>query len=328
MASFEEKVKALQRLRDRRVARATEAAQNQTIGGAVVEKEDEETISPVVKQLTDKVSSVSKAHGGTTRDPDGSTNNAVSDVGGADALFCAGHCCEHGLHGCTVDATAAAKLYQCAAEQGHTAAQWRLGELCEYGRGLVQNEEQAVYWYRLAAESGHAQAQSNLALLLEDGRGAACDYVEAFRWHLAAAEQGHALSQYCAACCLAEGRGVVCNEMEAQNWLHQSAAAGFGPAVRAIAKNSPTTESLVEGGVAGDEDDCRVDGNHGNEDDSLLNLAERLARQLKDLDDADAEAVLDELLAEDIPLVDDFNCESQEVDKTPFCPPSRDVPAV
>ncbi|CAK0884773.1 unnamed protein product, partial [Prorocentrum cordatum] len=112
----------------------------------------------------------------------------LSSAAAADECFCAGHLCEHGLEGHAVDLPAAAEFYQLAAEAGHAAAQWRLGELLEYGRGVGPDEALAANWYRLSARAGNAQAQSALALLLEEGRGCARDDAEAARWHLAAAE--------------------------------------------------------------------------------------------------------------------------------------------
>lgn len=90
-----------------------------------------------------------------------------------DVAFCAGHCLERGLHGYDVDRARAVEMYRIAAQAGHTAAAWRLGELLEFGRGVRRDEAEAARWYRQAAEQGCPQAQSGIALLLEDGRG--CD---------------------------------------------------------------------------------------------------------------------------------------------------------
>lgn len=197
----------------------------------------------------------------------------------ADAFFCMGHCCENGLHGFEKDVARAATMYRLAAEADHTDAQWRLGELYEFGRGVERNDEEAVRWYRQAAEAGNAQAQSGLALFLEEGRGISQDHAEAFKWHLAAAEKGHALSQYCAGCCLAEGRGTSHDHAAAQQWLSRSALAGFEPARQLLI----TEES-------GQEDSAEiVDGEGTNiETDSLMDLARRVASHLESLSTSDA----------------------------------------
>eukprot|EP00747_Dinoflagellata_sp_TGD_P163209 gnl/TRDRNA2_/TRDRNA2_181639_c0_seq1.p1 gnl/TRDRNA2_/TRDRNA2_181639_c0~~gnl/TRDRNA2_/TRDRNA2_181639_c0_seq1.p1 ORF type:complete len:413 (-),score=85.32 gnl/TRDRNA2_/TRDRNA2_181639_c0_seq1:186-1343(-) len=148
-----------------------------------------------------------------------------------DLLFCRGHCAEHGLHGHSKNETKAASLYRQAAEAGHLAAAWRLGELHEAGNGVHQSGVEAEHWYRFAAQAGNMHAQSALALLLEDGRGVPINEVEALRWHLLAAEQGHALSMYCAAHCLNDGRGAPQDSVSARLWLLRSAASGFQPAM-------------------------------------------------------------------------------------------------
>ena len=68
------------------------------------------------------------------------------------------------------------------AEQGDVSAQLRLGTAYVKGRGVQQNDAEALKWYRLAAEQGEARAHANLALMYEGGLGVAQDYVEALKW--------------------------------------------------------------------------------------------------------------------------------------------------
>ena len=51
-----------------------------------------------------------------------------------------------------------------AAEEGDAAAQFNLGVMYADGRGVPQDETEAVRWYRLAAERGNARAQANLGV--------------------------------------------------------------------------------------------------------------------------------------------------------------------
>ena len=51
------------------------------------------------------------------------------------------------------------------AEQGHTDAQYRLGELYYVGQGGVQDYVEAWKWYLKAAEQGYAEAQYGLGRL-------------------------------------------------------------------------------------------------------------------------------------------------------------------
>ena len=48
------------------------------------------------------------------------------------------------------------------AERGDAAAQVDLGFAYENGKGVPQDDKEAVKWYRKAADQGHPQAQSNL----------------------------------------------------------------------------------------------------------------------------------------------------------------------
>ena len=57
-----------------------------------------------------------------------------------------------------------------AAEQGCLLAQNHLGALYAYGRGVPQDDAEAVRWYRLAAEQGNADAQNNLGAFYAGGR--------------------------------------------------------------------------------------------------------------------------------------------------------------
>ena len=50
-------------------------------------------------------------------------------------------------------------------------AQCNLGWMYANGRGVAQDDEQAVFWYRKAAEQGNAIAQFNLGKMYENGHG-------------------------------------------------------------------------------------------------------------------------------------------------------------
>jgi len=291
-ASFQGKVEALRRLRERRRAREKAAERE------AVPLEDPIAASPVVGpgegRSQPEVHVEAKAGLIGSQAPPRATPQAKPDPGGpggegeTDALFCAGHCHERGLHGCSEDFAMAAECYELAAERGHVAAQWRLGELYERGHGVEQSDAEAVKWYRLAAEAGNTQAQAALALFLEDGRGLDRDCEEALRWHLVAAEKGHAVSQYCAANLLVSSDPP--DTEQAGLWLRRSAEAGFQPAQRALAR-----VGLAPGQQLEAEETVETDG-------SLVDLAARVAHHLGDLDDGDAEDLLDDLLT-DLPLL-------------------------
>ncbi len=62
------------------------------------------------------------------------------------------------------------------------------------GRGVAQDDAEAVLLYRLAADQGHAEAQYNLGVMYDDGRDVAQDDAEAVRLYRLAADQGYDLA--------------------------------------------------------------------------------------------------------------------------------------
>src|ERR1035441_9834041 len=68
------------------------------------------------------------------------------------------------------------------AEQGDPKAQYLLGGMYSYGRGVPQDYTEAARWYRSAAEQGEASAQYSLGRAHYKGQGVPQDYAEALRW--------------------------------------------------------------------------------------------------------------------------------------------------
>jgi len=66
------------------------------------------------------------------------------------------------------DYQTAFEIWKSLAEQGNTEAQFNLGRMYSYGRGVKLNHKKAVKWYQLAGEQGNAEAQINLDLLLKE----------------------------------------------------------------------------------------------------------------------------------------------------------------
>jgi TPR repeat protein len=60
---------------------------------------------------------------------------------------------------------------QQAAKQGEAQAQYYVGMMYLEGRGVAQDEAQAVPWLKKAAEQGHAAAQSRLEQMSDKGKG-------------------------------------------------------------------------------------------------------------------------------------------------------------
>ena len=75
---------------------------------------------------------------------------------------------------------------------GSCFGQFVVGGFYDFGKGVAQDQAEAVRLYRLAAAQGLANAQYNLGFKFEKGEGVAQDKAEAIRWYRLAAAQGHA----------------------------------------------------------------------------------------------------------------------------------------
>lgn len=78
------------------------------------------------------------------------------------------------------------------AEQGDAKAQYHLGLMYFYGKGLPQDFLRATDWYRKAAEQGESNAQYELGMAYAKDLGVDRDYVKAISWCRLAAEKKHA----------------------------------------------------------------------------------------------------------------------------------------
>ncbi len=84
----------------------------------------------------------------------------------------------------------ARKILEPLAESGEARAQVGLGSLYATGRGVSQDDEEAVEWYQRAARQGHPIGQYNLGVCYMRGRGIEMDRVEALKWVSLSATQG------------------------------------------------------------------------------------------------------------------------------------------
>ena len=67
-------------------------------------------------------------------------------------------------------------------EQGDHRAQTLLGAMYQHGKGVLQDDAEAVKWYRRAAEQGNAVAQKYLGVMYAGGRGVLQVDVLAHMW--------------------------------------------------------------------------------------------------------------------------------------------------
>ncbi|HIC58448.1 MAG TPA: sel1 repeat family protein [Acidobacteria bacterium] len=110
------------------------------------------------------------------------------------------------------------------AEAKDAEAQVTLGLAYSFGRGVPQDDVEAVRWYRLAADQGDADGQVNLGLMYADGRGVPEDDPEAVRWIRLAADQGNGDAQLWLGLMYANGEGVPEDDVTAHMWFDLAAS--------------------------------------------------------------------------------------------------------
>lgn len=110
-----------------------------------------------------------------------------------------------------------------AANQGYAPAEYEVGRIYLYGRGIPIDYAQALVWERKAAEQGDPRAQRDLAFMYERGFGVAADPAKAAEWNQKAATQGNAEAQLHLAKALDEGAGVNKDAEEARRWYSKAA---------------------------------------------------------------------------------------------------------
>lgn len=116
------------------------------------------------------------------------------------------------------------------AEEGDVEAQFGLGMLYQYGRGVVRDLEVAARWYRRAAEQGSMRAQTQLAGMYARGDGVDEDWDQAIAWWRKAARQGSVRAQFHLGQAFQYGSGVERNLDSAVQWYGEAAAQGYRPA--------------------------------------------------------------------------------------------------
>ncbi|OGS92306.1 MAG: hypothetical protein A2Z95_01300 [Gallionellales bacterium GWA2_60_18] len=124
------------------------------------------------------------------------------------------------------------------ASGGNQTAQYRLGLLYYYGKGVKEDEKQAVDLWRKAAAQGHVDSMFQLgsAFLLGSQTEKMVDDpdYEAATWYIQAANAGHAEAQYHLGLLFMAGKGVIKDYQQATYWLQKAAAQGHAEAKKAV----------------------------------------------------------------------------------------------
>jgi len=76
----------------------------------------------------------------------------------------------------------AVRLFELAAERGHSQGQWELALMLQRGEGIERNETRAATLARSAAEAGDPIGMNIYGVALRDGRGVVRDESEAAQW--------------------------------------------------------------------------------------------------------------------------------------------------
>jgi uncharacterized protein len=134
------------------------------------------------------------------------------------------------------------------AERGDGVAQYNLGLMYRFGRGVSQDHKEALKWYRRAAEQGITEAQFTLGALYAEGRGVLQDYKKAEKWYLNAAELGHATAQFELGFMYARGVGALQDNVLGHMWYNIAGANGnrFASDNRANIEKRMTPAQIAE----------------------------------------------------------------------------------
>lgn len=124
------------------------------------------------------------------------------------------------------DFSTAIGLWRPLAEAGNADAQYALGIMYINGKGVAEDDAEAIEWFRLAAEQGFADAQFNLGIAYLSGRGVSRDDEEAVRWFRPAAEQNQVAAQFNLGRAFSMGQGIEKDTVQAHMWLTLATARG------------------------------------------------------------------------------------------------------
>lgn len=120
----------------------------------------------------------------------------------------------------------AASLYRKAAEQGMSAATYRLGRLYDKGLGVARDPQEAARLFARAADAGSTPAMAALGTMREFGEGGPRDLAEALRLYRLAAERGDASAMTSLGYLYHTGKGVSRDARAARKWYGEAVAQG------------------------------------------------------------------------------------------------------
>ena len=120
------------------------------------------------------------------------------------------------------------------AEGGDATAQQKLSVLYFYGRGVPEDEKQAMLWARRSADQGNLDAMFFVGTMFVFGdtipKTVEDPDLEAAKWLFEAASRGHADAEYGLGLLFLAGKGVEQNQAEAMKWIARAAEHGHAVA--------------------------------------------------------------------------------------------------
>ena len=146
------------------------------------------------------------------------------------------------------DYAQAMKWHRLAADQGHAKAQLNLGVMYENGQGVLKDQNEAVKWYQSSANHGNIHAQNNLGALYQNGQGLTQDYAQAAKWYRLAADQGNIHAQNNLGTMYKNGQGLTQDYIEAHKWFNLAGVSGDKSATknRSVVEEKMTREQIAE----------------------------------------------------------------------------------
>ena len=135
------------------------------------------------------------------------------------------------------------------ADKGDAYAQNNLGFMYDNGRGVPENDAEAVKWFKKAAAQGRADAQYNLGVMYDNGSGVPENDAEAVKWYRKAADQGLAAAQSNLGYMYYSGDGVPENNIRAYLWWSMAKTQGHANAAIGIEelKTEMTPQQIADG---------------------------------------------------------------------------------
>ena len=124
------------------------------------------------------------------------------------------------------DYISAIKEWGPLAAQGDAAAQFNIGNMFDFGKGVTEDNAQAVYWYSKSAEQGNANAQYALGWMYENGEGVEENDEIAVEWFRKSAVQGEPMAQFNMGWMYENGTGVKKNAGKALEWYRKASFSG------------------------------------------------------------------------------------------------------